>query len=158
MQFFRLAGCQARAQAGIRPNAEGVPATRTAAQKWYRKEKRRGGVGWVTFFSFRLSMICAVTECPTWADSRAAALFWDWTQAVRICCHQGDTDCVSHDSSIATAGKGTAANSARVTAQERPTLIPALGNTACPWRATSDCAIWSFSRYLAHGFWIVTQV
>lgn len=76
-------------------------------------------------------MMCAVTECPTWADSRAAALFSDWTQAERICCHQGDTDCVSHDSSIATEGTGTEGHSAWVTERDRPTPQPALVNTAC---------------------------
>lgn len=59
----------------------------------------------LTFFSVRLFEICAATEWPTCADSRAAPLFSDWTQAVRICCHHGDTDWESQVSSMATAGK-----------------------------------------------------
>lgn len=58
-----------------------------------------------TFFSFTLSDSCAATECPTCADSRAAPLFSDWMQAVRIRCHHGDTDWESHVASMATAAK-----------------------------------------------------
>lgn len=60
----------------------------------------------LTFFSVMLFDICAATECPTCADNRAAPLFSDWIQAVRICCHHGDTDWESQVSSMATIGIG----------------------------------------------------
>lgn len=54
-----------------------------------------------TLLSARLVMLALAARWATSAASRAAAVLWDWTHVVRTCCHQGEIDCVSHDSSTA---------------------------------------------------------
>lgn len=108
IQVFRLAGCLCTCENDAKWMLRTLFCYKDSKlQGTNTVNKTEGGSPrWLTFFSVILSMICAVTECPTWADNKAAALLSDWTQAVRICCHQGETDWVSHESSIATVGKG----------------------------------------------------
>lgn len=89
-------------------NTTGNVAPETEQQSLSHLERSRSKLAPcpLTFFSVMLLDICAATECPTCADNRAAPLFSDWIQAVRICCHQGDTDWESQVSSMATRGKG----------------------------------------------------
>lgn len=54
-----------------------------------------------TLLSARLVMLALVARWATKAASRAAAALCDWTHVERTCCHQGEIDWGSHESSIA---------------------------------------------------------
>lgn len=64
------------------------------------KQVTLGGV-LCTWLSARLVMLALVARWATKAASKAAAALWDWMHVERTCCHQGETDWVSHDSSTA---------------------------------------------------------
>lgn len=78
------------------PNADDRVAAGRGAQ-------RRGSA--LTFRSAAVPDVCAATQWPTSAARSAAPLSSARTQAVRICCHHGDTGWASHASSTATAGE-----------------------------------------------------
>lgn len=59
-----------------------------------------------TLLSALLVMLALVARWATKAASKAAAALWDWMHVNRTCCHQGETDCGSHDSSTAPKNKG----------------------------------------------------
>lgn len=58
-----------------------------------------------TLLSARLVMQALTPRWATKAASRAAAALWDWMHMLRTCCHQGETDWGSHDSSTAPRGQ-----------------------------------------------------
>lgn len=58
-----------------------------------------------TLLSARLVMQALTAWWATRAASRAAAALWDWMHMLRTCCHQGETDWGSHDSSTAPGGQ-----------------------------------------------------
>lgn len=54
-----------------------------------------------TLLSARLVMQALAARWATKAASKAAAALWDWIHVCRTCCHQGEIDCGSHESSTA---------------------------------------------------------
>lgn len=47
----------------------------------------------------RLVMLALAARWATNAANKAAAALWDWTHACLTCCHQGEIDCGSQESS-----------------------------------------------------------
>lgn len=96
-----------RTHEGQHPSPPSSPRKATRTCQTHAPDRRvpecRGSA--LTFRSAAVPDVCTATQWPTSAARRAAPLFSAWTQAVRICCHHGDTDCESQASSMATARK-----------------------------------------------------